>query len=82
MEDACQIFGATLNTSGIDMMISAHVHTAAIIDPEPGRHAYPIVRGGGPKDPGRTVIRVDVTESALDAVVLRPDGATFGKCRV
>jgi UDP-2,3-diacylglucosamine pyrophosphatase LpxH len=82
MEDAYQIFGPTLNTAGVDMMISAHVHTAAIIDPEPGRHAYPIVRGGGPKDQGRTVIRVNVAESALEAVVLRPDGTAFGTCRV
>lgn len=82
MEDAYQNFGATLNTAGIGMMISGHVHTAAIIDPEPGRHIYPIVRGGGPKDQGRTVIRVDVTDRALEAVVLRPDGTAFGACQV
>jgi UDP-2,3-diacylglucosamine pyrophosphatase LpxH len=82
MEDAYQNFGATLNAAGIDMMISGHIHAAAIIGPEPGRHSYPIVRGGGPEDQTRTVIRVDVTDRALEAVVLRPDGTAFGTCRV
>lgn len=82
MEDAYQNFGATLNAAGIDMMISGHIHAAAIIGPEPGRHSYAIVRGGGPEDQTRTVIRVDVTDRALEAVVLRPDGTAFGTCRV
>ncbi|MGD0499683.1 MAG: metallophosphoesterase family protein [Bryobacteraceae bacterium] len=82
MEDDFQSFGATLEEAGIDMMISAHVHSAAIIDPEPGRHSYPIVRGGGPRDQGRTVIRVNVTDRTIEAVILRPDGSAFGACRV
>lgn len=82
MADAYENFGATLEQAGIDLMISGHVHSPAIIEAEPGRHSYPIVRGGGPKAQGRTVIRVEVTERALEAVVLRPDGTTFGACRV
>ncbi len=82
MEDDFQNFGAILEQAGIDMMISGHVHTPAIIDPEPGRHDYPIVRGGGPKAQGRTLIRVDVKARALEATILRPDGATFATCKV
>jgi len=82
MADAFQNFGATLEQAGIDLMISGHVHTPAIINPEPGRHSYPIVRGGGPKDQGRTLIRVDVKDRTLEAAILRPDGTTFGTSKV
>jgi predicted phosphodiesterase len=81
-EDCFRRFGAALEQAGIDMMISGHVHTPAIIDPEPGRHSYPIVRGGGPKDQGRTLIRVEVKDGALEAAILRPDGSVFGTSRV
>ena len=37
---------------------------------------------GGPKGEGRTIIRVDVSDRGLEAVVLRPDGSTFGTARV
>lgn len=82
MEDDFQNFGATLDQAGIDMMISGHVHTSALIKPEPGRHSYPIVRGGGPKDQGRTLIRVDVKGRTLEAAILRPDGTAVGTCKV
>lgn len=82
MAEDYETFGATLDQAGVDMMISGHTHSPAIIQPEPGRHSYPIIRGGGPKGPNRTLIRVDVNQDALDAVVLRPDGSTFGTYRV
>ncbi len=82
MADDFQYFGAILNQAGIDMMISGHTHNAAIIDAEPGRHSYPIVRGGGPKDQGRTLIRVEVKAKTLVAAILRPDGSTFGVSKV
>jgi acid phosphatase type 7 len=81
MEDF-EHFGKILQEAGIDLMISGHIHTPAVIAPEPGRHNYPIVRGGGPKEQGRTVIRVDVMDRALEAAILRPDGTSFGTCRV
>ena len=82
MEDDFQNFGPTLDQAGIDMMISAHLHSAVIVNPEPGRHSYPIIRGGGPKDQSRTLIRVDVKGSTLEAAILRPDGTTVGTCKV
>ncbi|MCC7174425.1 MAG: metallophosphoesterase family protein [Bryobacterales bacterium] len=82
MEDGFRNFGATLDGAGVDMMISGHVHSPAIIQPEPGRHKYPIVRGGGPKDQGRTLIRVEVKGRTLDATILRPDGTVFGTSQV
>ena len=82
MADDFQNFGATLEQARIDLMISGHVHTPAIINPEPGRHSYPIVRGGGPKEQGRTLIRVDVKDRTLEATILRPDGTAFGTSKV
>jgi 3',5'-cyclic AMP phosphodiesterase CpdA len=78
MADAFDNFGSTLEQAGIDMMISGHTHNAAIIEPEPGRHSYPIIQGGGPKGPGRTIMRISVDDRGLEATVLRPDGTTFG----
>ncbi len=82
MADAYETFGGILEAAGIDMMIAGHVHIPAITDPEPGRHSYPIIRGGGPKDQARTIIRVDVNNRAIEATILRPDGTTFGTRRV
>ena len=79
MADAFENFGRTLDAAGIDMMISGHVHSPAIIEPEPGRHKYPIIRGGGPRDQARTLIRVNVTADAIEATILRPDGSVFGR---
>ena len=82
MADDFQNFGATLDQAGIDMMISGHLHAPAIIHPEPGRHSYPIVRGGAPEEQARTLIRVDVKGRTLEAAILRPDGTAFGTCKV
>ncbi len=79
MEDDFRSFGRTLEEAGIDLMISGHTHSAGIVEPEPGRHSYPIVRGGGPKGPNRTVIHVDLDDRALETTILRPDGSIFGK---
>lgn len=82
MDDAFKHFGATLNAAGVDIMFSAHMHRAAIVNPEEGWHNYPIVRGGGPKDAGRAAIRVDVDDKTLTATVVMADGSTFGVCKV
>jgi UDP-2,3-diacylglucosamine pyrophosphatase LpxH len=82
MADAFDQFGPTLDKAGVDLMLSGHTHTAAIIQPEPGRHRYPIVQGGGSRGADRTIIRVNVSDAGLEATILRPDGSSFGTCRV
>jgi acid phosphatase type 7 len=82
MADAFAQFGRTLDKAGVDLMISGHLHSPAIIQPEPGRHRYPIVLGGGPKGDNRTLIRVNVSSRELEAAITRPDGSVFGTCRV
>lgn len=82
MPDAFENFGETLENAGVDLMISGHMHEADIIQPEAGRHSYPIVVGGGPRNETRTVIRVNVTEKAIEANVIDPSGKAVQTCRV
>ena len=82
MPEAYEQFGQTLEKAGIDLMISGHVHAAAVIPPEPSRHSYPIIQGGGNKGDARTLIRVNVTRQGLEAVLLRPDGTQVNWCKV
>jgi predicted phosphodiesterase len=82
MADAFENFGATLEQAGVDLMISGHMHRAAIIPPETGRHSYPIIQGGGSKIEDRTIIRVNVSDDGLEAVITGSDGSTVKTCSV
>lgn len=82
MADAYENFGATLEQAGVDLMISGHMHRAAVISPDAGRHSYPIVQGGGSKVEDRTIIRMNVTDAVLEAVIIGADGQTVNTCRV
>jgi acid phosphatase type 7 len=82
MAEAYDQFGLTLESAGVDLMISGHMHAAAVVPPELPRHSYPIVQGGGNKGMGRTLIRVNVTSNELNAEILRPDGSQVNTCRV
>ena len=82
MAEAYEQFGQLLESAGTDLMLSGHTHFAALIKPEEARHSYPIVQGGGNKGQSRTIIRVDVNNTGLEAVILRPDGSRVASCRV
>lgn len=80
MADAFDQFGQTLESAGIDLMLSGHMHVATIIPPEPPRHSYPVVIGGGSQAQSRTVMRVNVSPERLNVTVLRPDGSVVTSC--
>jgi UDP-2,3-diacylglucosamine pyrophosphatase LpxH len=82
MADAFENFGETLENAGVDLMISGHMHQADIVQPEAGRHSYPIVVGGGPRTDSRTIIRVNVTGAAVEATVIDSNGKPAFTCRV
>jgi hypothetical protein len=69
-------WGALLN-GRVDLVVAAHTHRYAMIEPAAG-HDYPIVIGGGPKAGEGTVIRVDVSAERLDLAVIADDGTTLG----
>jgi 3',5'-cyclic AMP phosphodiesterase CpdA len=76
--DAHRNFTDLLNASPVDLLLSAHKHQAAVVEPREGRNPYPIVRGGGPTPANRTVIRVNVTPDRLTVTILRPGGEVVG----
>ena len=55
MEDAYEQFGEVLENARVDLMLSGHMHVAAVIPAQPPRHNYPVVIGGGNKGNGRTI---------------------------
>jgi acid phosphatase type 7 len=77
--DAYRVFAPLLNEGGADLMLSGHKHQLAVIPPEPGRHAYAIVRGGSWNPGRRTVVRVEVEGDQLRAVIIQPDGSEAGR---
>ena len=60
-----------MNEGKVDLLIAAHVHNGAIVQPGTGgQHNYPIVTGGGSTKEDRTLIRVEIDGSRLRATLL------------
>ncbi|HVW62790.1 MAG TPA: FN3 domain-containing metallophosphoesterase family protein [Puia sp.] len=77
-----EVWGDILNDAGIDLMISGHTHVYGIHPAEKGKHNYPIVIGGGPKDGKRTIIRVKADGEALKLEMLDDAGKMVGELKV
>jgi predicted phosphodiesterase len=60
---------ATANAGKVDLWFSGHTHRFARLDPTPGQNGYRLIVGAPD-----TLIRVDVTGSALTTTVTREDG--------
>lgn len=80
--DAWRQFSPLLNQGKVEMMISGHLHSHGIVPPAVGEHEYPIVRGGGPNERNRTVIRVRADQRRLEADILRPGGTVVASTKV
>lgn len=79
----CQTkWGPLLSQGKVDLLISGHTHEYRILGPEAGKHEYPIVIGGNPKEKGAVVIRVEATKTALDLTMTRDDGEVVGTYRL
>jgi predicted phosphodiesterase len=61
-----------LNEARIDLMISAHTHRYAVMKPQQGKNAFPIVVGDVD-----TVIRVDISDQRLNMTVTKNDGTVM-----
>jgi len=77
-----EAWGSILNDAGIDLMVSGHTHVYGVHPAEKGKHNYPIVIGGGPKDGKRTLIRVVADKEALKLEMLDDVGKMVGEIRV
>jgi len=70
------------NEAKIDLMICGHTHKYEVVQPKPGISDYPVMIGGKPADKEATVIRVDVTQDKLDAVMTTDEGKIVGTYQV
>ena len=77
-----ETWGEILNEAGIDLLISGHTHVYGIHPAEKGKHNYPIVIGGGPKDGKRTIIRVVADREALKLEMVDDAGKLVGELSV
>ncbi|HEY4207438.1 MAG TPA: FN3 domain-containing metallophosphoesterase family protein [Puia sp.] len=77
-----KVWGDILNEAGIDLLVCGHTHVWGIHPAEKGKHNYPIVIGGGPKDGKRTIIRVEADREALKLEMLDDAGKIVGALRV
>ena len=53
-----ELFAPLFDKYKIDLFIAGHTHKFGVFDPVPGKHSYPIIIGGGPKEGTRTLIKV------------------------
>jgi len=76
-EEFVKKWAALLNAGKIDLHISAHTHTFALIDPSPGEHDYPVIIGGAPDLGAGTLVRVKATRDQLDFTVTGDNGTAL-----
>lgn len=74
-----RLFGSEFNKSGIDVCISGHTHRYGVHEPVKGKHNYPIIIGGGPKEGKRTLISVRASSQNLSMKMIRDDGLEVGR---
>ena len=77
-----EVWGSILNDAGIDLLVSGHTHVYGVHPAEKGKHNYPIVIGGGPKDGKRTIIRVVADREALKLEMLDDGGRLVGEVKI
>lgn len=68
-----------LNAAKIDLMLCGHTHRHGIHPAERGKHEFPIVIGGGPKDGKRTITHVRVDERQLTLTMKDDGGRVVGE---
>ncbi len=77
-----ELFAPLFDKHKVDMVISGHTHKHGVFAPEKGKHNYPIIIGGGPKEGSRTLIKVKADEQRIDLKMIRDDGQEVGSYRV
>lgn len=72
------VWGSTLNAANIDLMLCGHTHKPGIHPAVAGKHNFPIVIGGGPKDNGRTIMAVKANLRSLSLKLIHESGRLIG----
>lgn len=74
---AVEVFEPLMNKGQVDLVLSGHIHRSKVHEPAPGANSYPIITGGGPKDGGRTLIKVKADAHRLVVEILDDKGGTL-----
>lgn len=74
-----ELFGPLFDKYKIDLFIAGHTHRFGVFDPVPGKHHYPIIIGGGPKEGNRTIMKIKADQQMLNLSMLKDDGTEVGK---
>ena len=77
-----ELFAPLFEKGKIDLFIAGHTHKYGVFDPVPGKHSYPIIIGGGPKEGERTLIRVTADDTLLRLQMLDDSGKEVGNYAV
>jgi acid phosphatase type 7 len=72
--DCFKKFAPLLNHVKVDLLVTAHTHRYAYLEPKPAEHDYPMVNGGGPSKDSATLIRLDADKERLHLTMTRGDG--------
>ncbi|MBY0479437.1 MAG: metallophosphoesterase [Chitinophagaceae bacterium] len=60
-----ELFAPLFNQYKVDLVISGHTHKYGVHPPVSGKHNYPVIIGGGPKDNERTLMKIKANEKTL-----------------
>ncbi len=72
-----KVFHPVLESKRVDLVISGHTHRAGVHQKQ-AEHRYPIMIGAGPKEGGRTIIKVEADQQKLSAQLIQETGETLG----
>lgn len=73
-----QLFGPLFDKHKIDLFIAGHTHKYGVYNPTEGKHSYPFIIGGGPKEGNRTLIKIKADQKTLRLQMLLDDGKEVG----
>lgn len=75
------LWGDILNKSGISVMICGHTHQPKVHPAVAGKHNFPIVIGGGPKEGNRTIISLKAKAQNLHLQLIHESGKLLGEVK-
>lgn len=74
-----KLFAPLFDRYKVDLCIHGHTHRYGVHPPVAGKHDYPIIIGGGPKEGDRTIIRLQADKKQLRINMLDDSGKEVGK---